>query len=148
MKRLSKLIPILAITSVVVLSSCGGQTQPPDQIQQKQPEPIAKPARVVPASLSDSQNMLTIRPGGIDRCTDQDGVISVEVEWNASSVGTEGVHIYLQNPNEEAKLWSSAGAVSKGNTGEWLRDGSTVRLVNADGNQDLASITLKDVPCE
>ena len=148
MNRLRNLLPMLALTSLVLLSACGGQTQSSDPAQPEQPEPIAKPARVIPASLSDPQNMLTVRPGGIDRCTDQDGVISVEVEWNATSAGTEGVHVYLQNPNEEAKLWSSAGAVSKGNTGEWLRDGSTVRLVNADGNQDLASITLKDVPCE
>ena len=148
MKIFRTLMPIFVLSSVTILSACGEKSQPSDQGQQNQVQTIIKPIRAVPASLSDPQNMLTIRPGGIDRCTDQDGVISVEVEWNATSAGTEGVHVYLQNPDEESKLWTSAGAASKESTGEWLRDGSIVRLVNANGNQDLASITLKDVPCE
>jgi hypothetical protein len=153
MNSLRMLLPFFVLSSTVVLIGCREQAQPSGQAkqnpaQQNQAEQIAKPTRVVPASLTDPRNMLTIRPGGIDRCKDQDGVISVEVEWNATAAGTDGVHVYLQNPDEDSKLWTSAGAASKERTGEWLRDGSVVRLVNANDNQDLASITLKDLPCE
>lgn len=139
-----KLHSLLVLSAAMLLSACGGQNPEPQA-----PEPQAqKPARVVPPSLSDARNLLTLRPGGIDRCADQDGVVSVEIEWNATTANAEGVHVYLQNPGEEAKLWSTAGAVGKDRTGEWMRDGSVVRLVNAGDNQDLATVTLKDVPCE
>ena len=149
MNRLQSLLSIPLVSSVLLLVACGGQAPeaPAPVAEQPEQEPVAAPERVVPPSISDANGMLTLRPGGIDRCTDDDGVIAVEVEWNATAANTDGVHLYLSSPGEEEKLWSTTGAVGTGTTGEWMRDGSVVRLVNAHGDQEIASVTLKDVPC-
>lgn len=98
--------------------------------------------------LTDPAGALTLKPGGIDRCKTSDGPVSIEVSWDARAFGTEGVHVFLQNPNEERKLWSSAGAVGSEKTGEWMQDGSTVILVNAVNGKDIANLTMRDVACD
>lgn len=98
--------------------------------------------------LTDPAGALTLKPGGIDRCKTSDGPVSIEVSWNATAFGTEGVHVFLQNPNEERKLWSSAGAVGSERTGEWMQDGSMVILVNAANGMDIANLTMRDVACD
>lgn len=125
------------LTSMLLLAACDGRVAGSGE----------GASRAVPESKTDAANMLTIRPGAIDRCKAKDGVIAVDVEWNATAAHTEGVKVYLQNVGEEEKLWTASGAVGKETTGKWMRNGATIRLVNADGGKELAKLDLGDVPC-
>jgi hypothetical protein len=91
--------------------------------------------------------MLTITPGVIDLCTATDGLVASKVEWDAASTGTNGIQVWLESPGEGKKLWSEAGAVGHSVTGKWLRDGSTVSLVNGETKAELAALRLTAVPC-
>lgn len=144
MNRLQLLLSIPLVSSALLLGACGGKApEAPTQAA----ELANAPERVVPPSISSPNGMLTVSPGAIDRCADADGVIAVKVEWNATAANTDGVSLYLSNPGEEEKLWSTTGAQGNGMTGKWMRNGSVVRLVNGHGGEELASLTLKDVPC-
>lgn len=147
MKRIA---PCVAIGLVVVLAGCGKQVSPAGS-GSSAPAGSAAPARAgrdVPPEAVAGNGMLRVRPGAIDRCAARDGAAAVEVQWDATRARTEGVHVYLHNPGESRKLWSTAGAVGKETTGPWMRDGSTVTLVNATDGHELAQVTLRDVACD
>ncbi len=97
--------------------------------------------------LTSDNHMLIVRHGRIDLCENPDGVVSSEVEWNATTAGTEGTQVWLKERDKEAVLWSEAGAVSKSTTGHWLRDGTEIVLKNAENNRELARVEVTAVPC-
>lgn len=68
------------------------------------------------------------------------------VKWDASAANVDGVHLYLDLPGEESKLWVTSGPVAQQMTGQWLRDGTVVRLVDGAGT-GLAAVTVSDSPC-
>ena len=138
----------LILLAPLALSGCNKPApSPAGEETVPTPAPSAK-ARKIQESLSEPSHMLTLRPGAIDRCKETDGLAAVEVSWDATAAKTEGVHVFLQNLGEERRLWSTAGAVGKDTTGKWMRDGATVILVNANNDQELARVQLKDVPCD
>lgn len=137
------LLFVAAFTALV--AACGEQAAP-RQLPSEGSVAAVERAEVKPA-LSDDKGMLTIRPGEIDGCAGPDTLTAVDVEWNASIANVDGVHIYIQIPGEEPKLWTTAGPVGQERTGEWLRDGSAVRMLDGAQNE-LASLTLRSVPCQ
>ena len=144
-----KMLP-LTLLIALVLAGCNGDKPVPSS---KGKETVSASAplsqeRKIPEFLSDPSNMLTLRPGAIDRCANADGIIAAEVSWDATAAKTEGVHVFLQNAGEERTLWSTAGAVGKDTTGKWMRDGAMVILIDATNQQELARVQLKDVACE
>ena len=144
-----KMLPLTLLVALA-LAGCNGDKPAPSPIG-KEAVPTSAPLsqeRKIPESLSAPSHMLTLRPGAIDRCTNTDGFVAVEVSWDATAAKTEGVHVFLQNAGEERTLWSTAGAVGKDTTGKWMRDGATVILINATNQQELARVQLKDVACE
>ena len=99
-------------------------------------------------SLTDASNALVLRPGAIDRCLKPEGPSAIEISWDATAFGTEGVHVFLQNPGEEKKLWSTSGAIGSDKTGEWMNDGAKVILVNGVNDEVISSLELRGAPCE
>ena len=81
-------------------------------------------------------------------CTAVDGSIAMDVSWNATQANTDGIKIYLKDPSTgEEKLWLAAPAQGTDKTGAWMREGTVVRLVNANTDTDLASLTVTSVAC-
>lgn len=92
--------------------------------------------------------MLAIVPGAIDLCTAVDGAAALEVVWDATAVGTEGIKIYLANPGEgSGKLWLASGARGRDKTGTWMREGALIRLVDGRDERGLAKLTVTSAPC-
>lgn len=93
--------------------------------------------------------MLTLSPGAIDLCTAVDGAIAMEVSWDATQANTDGIKIFLKDPTTgEEKLWLAAPAQGSDKTGVWMREGTVVRLVNANTDADLANMTVTSVACK
>lgn len=110
--------------------------------------PVAQERPQVPVETKDRSGMLTISPGAIDLCAAVDGVAALEVAWDATSVGTEGIKIYLSNPGEGSeKLWLAAGARGRDKTGAWMREGAVIRLVDGRDEKELAKLSVTSVPC-
>lgn len=97
-------------------------------------------------SITSTNGMLTVSPAIIDLCRAPEGVVSVDVSWDASSTGTEGTQVWLESPGEGKKLWSQEGAKGEARTGEWMRDGSKVILVGNAG-VELAQIEISARTC-
>jgi hypothetical protein len=132
---------MLLASLIVGVTACKPNTPPP------QDSPAS--AEAAQSVVKSSENgMLTVSPAAISACDSQDVGISSDVSWNAASVGTEGVEVWLQNPEGEKKLWSASGAVDKSTTGPWMRVGSVVILVNGEDKKELARIDITSIPCE
>lgn len=97
-------------------------------------------------SRTSDNGMLTVSPAIIDLCTVPEGIIAVDVSWDATSTGTDGTQVWLESPGEGRKLWSAAGAKLQARTGVWMRDGSKVILVGNAG-AELAQIQISARTC-
>lgn len=91
--------------------------------------------------------MLTVSPGVANVCGGQTEGMTAKVKWDASSVQTQGVEVWLQAPGEDKKLWSAAGVVGESKTGPWLRPGSAIFLINGENDQELAKVEITATPC-
>ena len=140
----------LLTTALVLTAGCKPDGEPPSASQDSSVKPALTASEPVASdSLAQISNgMLIVDPATVDLCKEPDGAMAAKVSWNASPAGTEGVEVWLQGPGEEKKLWSAGGAVSSAQTGRWLRDGSSVTLVNAENKQELARIQINSRPCK
>jgi len=91
--------------------------------------------------------MLTVDPAVVDACTHPDNLAAVNVTWDATAAGTEGIQIFLQDAAGAKKLWSAAGAKGSQETGQWMADGSQVILVNGADSRELGRVGIKFTPC-
>ncbi|MDO5611383.1 MAG: hypothetical protein Q4G62_11550 [Pseudomonadota bacterium] len=98
-------------------------------------------------AIKSTNGMLTVHHAVIDMCEVPNGVVSSLVSWNASATGTEGTQVWLKEPGKNAVLWSEAGAVFESTTGQWLRNGSEVILINAQDKRELARVSITARPC-
>lgn len=129
---------ILIALSVIAVAGCERSGPQP---------PSATAASAVQTRVVTENGMLTADPAIIDLCNRPEGIVESDISWNATAAGTEGVEVLVQNPGEQKKLWTAAGAVGKARTGPWMRDGSQVFLVNGKDQQELARIQFKSQPC-
>lgn len=103
----------------------------------------------VPEETKDPTGMLTIAPGAIDLCTAVDGAAAMEVRWDAAKANTDGIKIFLTDPSTgDVKLWLAAPPQGSDKTGNWMREGTVVRLLNANTDAELASLTVTSVACK
>ncbi len=133
------------VVAMGVVTACGEQAQPPRGSLERSADTAERSE--VKQALSDDKGMLTIRPGEIEGCLGPSALIAADVEWNASSANVDGIHIYIQSPGEEPKLWTTAGPIGKERTGEWLRSGSVIRMLDGSQNE-LAALMLSSTPCQ
>jgi hypothetical protein len=90
--------------------------------------------------------MLQFSPASFPECKGPD--IVVHVSWNATGKTKGPVNILVYKPGHAPTVWTSS-ATPKGqqDTGAWMSDGSTMRLVDAKGRL-LAMRTLVTTPCD
>lgn len=139
-----KILTLLPIALMLTLGACDrGVPAPPATAPASAPQPA------VPPELKDSTGMLAISPGAIDLCTAVDGAMAMDVRWDATKANTDGIKIFLKDPSTgEVKLWLAAPAQGHDKTGSWMREGTVVRLVNANTDAELASLTVASVACK
>ncbi|RZA22315.1 MAG: hypothetical protein EOP93_00480 [Lysobacteraceae bacterium] len=134
----------MMLVVVLSLGACGKAPAPAATT----PQAGAAVQPAAPAELKDPTGMLTLSPGTVDMCSAVDGVISMDVSWDASKANTDGIKIYLKDPSTgEEKLWLAAPAQGHDKTGPWMREGTVVRLVNDQDDADLAKLTVTSTSC-
>ena len=131
----------LAAMALAVAMLAGCRRDPPPRLE---PEP--EPAKSGLAVTSEN-GMLTIDPATIDLCQHPEGVVAVDVRSDASASGTNATEIVLQS-QEGRKVWSGSGAVFRGRTGVWMREGDRIILVDKRGGTDLAAIAISSRTCQ
>lgn len=146
---MSKITPIL-LTLCIALTACSPETAP-------QAEPTADattppPADAPPAPQSAraepaKSKFLTLADGAVDLCKHPNGLMATDVSWDATSAGVKEIELYLQNPGEERKLWAATIANGTERTGEWLRNGTQVFLIDRSNGAALDSLTVSERPC-
>lgn len=87
---------------------------------------------------------LRLVPDRVSLC--QPPTNAIEVHWQAPRK-VPVVNIYVYDVGQKPRLWLSAGNSGRQRTGEWLGDGSTVELTDAQGRV-LAKRTLTSKDCE
>jgi hypothetical protein len=91
-------------------------------------------------------SMLQFSPSSFPECKGTN--IVVHVSWNATKKTKGPVNILVYTPGHTPKVWASnAAPTGQQDTGEWMSDGSTMRLVDAKGRL-LALRTLVTTPCD
>jgi hypothetical protein len=139
------IVKVLVVALIVSTGACSQDVAPP---QSSAPAVVQATPSPVPADQKDPTGMLTLSPGAIDLCTAVDGAIAMEVSWDATKANTDGIKIFLKDPSTgEEKLWLAAPARGHDKTGNWMRDGTVVRLVNDHTDAELAKITVTSIKC-
>jgi hypothetical protein len=139
----SKAINCAMVMAFLTLQGC----QPDAPAPSATPDP-GEASAPVSLSKTSENGMLTVDPAIIDLCKEKEGIVASKVSWNATSAKTEGAQIWLQDSGQERKLWSAGGALESSTTGRWMRDGSTVILVNGENDEELARIAITARPCD
>lgn len=117
------------------------------------PNPVNPGASSAPSSQTEEiagkqqPTYLKLDQSVVDLCAHPDGLMATQVSWDASSLPTEGVEVWLQSPGEERKLWAATTPKSTDKTGEWLRNGSKVILINGADKAVLQEIVVTEKAC-
>lgn len=133
---------ILLAVLVAAAAGCKPNTPPPQSSSAAE-----GPAAAVAVDKSSDNGMLSVSPGVANECGGPSEGMSAQVKWDASSVQTQGVEVWLQAPGEDKKLWSAGGVVGESKTGPWLRPGSMIFLINGENDQELAKIEITAAEC-
>ncbi len=135
---------LMMLVVALLLAACG-KAPPPAASTPQTGAPLPS---AVPVERKDPTGMLTLSPGAIDMCSALDGIIAMDISWDATRANTDGIKIYLKDPsNGEEKLWLAAPAKGHDKTGPWMREGTMVRLVNDQNGADLAQLTVTSTSC-
>lgn len=95
------------------------------------------------AQLGNSE--LQFNPSIFPECQGPD--IAVEVSWDATSRTREPIRLVVYKPGQRPKIWYEGPPKGHQQTGKWMADGSTIRLMDAH-NKLLAERTLETIPCQ
>lgn len=148
------IVKLLPVALIVSLGACNQGTPPQDKAPTAPVAPAVQPpeapaAPAAPAELKDPTGMLTLSPGAIDLCEAVDGAIAMEVSWDATQAKADGIKIFLKDAETgEEKLWLAAPPQGHDKTGNWMRGGTVVRLVNANTDAELAKLTVASIDCK
>ena len=141
----------LLITSLALLMTACNQTSDPASPSPSPATPSPQiadaPATEIPVVAKESK-YLSLEDTAVDLCKHADGLMATQISWDASQLPTEGVEIWLQSPGEEKKLWAATTPKGTERTGEWLRKGSKVILINGSDKAILQEIVIAEKPCE
>jgi hypothetical protein len=90
--------------------------------------------------------MLQFTPASFPECKGPN--IVVNARWNATGKTKDKITILVYKPGHAPAIWmSNAAPTGQSDTGEWMSDGSTMRLIDAKGRL-LAMRTLVTTPCD
>lgn len=88
---------------------------------------------------------LQFSPAMFPDCEDPN--IVVHVSWDATGVTTESITIQVYKPGHAPTVWYKGPPKGQRDTGKWMADGSTMRLLDSQGRL-LAMRTLQTTPCK
>ena len=137
----------IALSSVFLLISCEPEITAGSSGTASSEDRLSSPVESFDPVLVSENGMLTVRNGRIDLCTNPEGIVSSDVDWNATEARTEGTQVWLKEANKAAVLWSAAGAISSSHTGVWLRDGTEIILKDAENMSELARVKVTSIAC-
>ena len=100
---------------------------------------------VLPGLGACSRAILELDPAVVPSCKPGYSEI-VDVRWDASRSGVEGVSIEVLRPGTASKPWTSGGPTGHKKTGRWGNDGLTF-VLRADDGRELARRTIETSPC-
>ncbi|MEO9090904.1 MAG: hypothetical protein ABI247_11300 [Rhodanobacter sp.] len=90
-------------------------------------------------------DMLQFNPTSFPDCKGPN--IVVQVTWDATGKTKQNVTIQVYKPGNSPTVWYVGAPKGHHDTGEWMADGSTMRLIDSN-NKLLAMRTLETTPCE
>ena len=145
---MNKITPLL-LTLSIALAACSQEAAPPaEPVVDAEMAPASAPAAPPPAPVEPAKGKyLTLAEGAVDLCKHPEGLMATDVSWDATSAGVNEIELHLQNPGEERKLWAATIANGTERTGEWLRNGTQVFLIDRSNGATLDSLTVGERPC-
>lgn len=90
---------------------------------------------------------LEVFPATFSLCEHPEGLIEVDVSWDANVAGSRWVQIFVESPTTARKLWASTPPEGKSRTGLWVRDATQFTLVDSDTGATLATARVTAVAC-
>lgn len=90
-------------------------------------------------------SMLEFSPTSFPDCKGPN--IVVHVSWDATSKTKQNISIQVYKPGKGPTVWYVGAPKGQLDTGKWMADGSTMRLIDSKGNL-LAMRTLVTTPCD
>ena len=142
-----KIQMLMLLVLIIILGACKQDNATQTEAPSKPVVALSQPK--VPAEFTDPTGMITLTPGAVDLCTAVDGAIAMDVKWDAKQPSVDGIKIYLKDPTvEKENLWLAAPPQGHDKTGTWMRDGTVVRLVNANTDQELTKLIVTSVACD
>ncbi len=89
-------------------------------------------------------SMLQFSPASFPECKGPN--IVVRVSWDATKKTKKDIRIQVYKPGKTPNIWYMGPPKGQRDTGAWMADGSTMRLLDAKGRL-LAMRTLETTPC-
>jgi hypothetical protein len=94
-----------------------------------------------------ANRMLKVSREAATTCTKSGSRVSVNVAWDVTPKGIQQVELWLKDFEDGRKLWSLGEKSGKLVTGQWMRDGSQVIVVDPAIPAEVARITLNGLAC-
>lgn len=89
-------------------------------------------------------SMLEFSPASFPDCKGPN--IIVHVDWDATSRTKQNISIQVYKPGKSPTVWYMGPPKGQRDTGKWMADGSTMRLIDSKGKL-LAMRTLETTLC-
>jgi hypothetical protein len=88
-----------------------------------------------------------IEPEVIRICEHPDLRVALNVTWDTSAVNTQAVTIWVDDGTSGARRWMTSGSSGHAETGNWIADNTTLRLVDTRTNKTLAMRRVHAMQC-
>ena len=141
---------LLLMASAMALSSCSDKQPSTSTVAQSQPAAVPASAASTPeAGVFSPGVMFEATPSAIRKCDAPNGLVAVDVKWDAAKAGTKFTSVYISDGVDPSKrtLFTSAHESGSRRTGNWVHDGSLLELQDDSTKKVLARIVFKSVDC-
>jgi hypothetical protein len=101
-------------------------------------------------SFKDPGVVFELSPAILRVCEHPDHLMATKVSWDVGATGAQAVNIWVGDARERGRLWIQGLPHGAAETGPWIGNGSTLRLVGAEGSQKgrtLAIVKVIAVEC-
>jgi hypothetical protein len=122
---------------LMVLASCSGKRLPENDVTVLSQEN---------AAMGGIE--FVVEPDVVHACAGRDRVTSV-IKWNVSRPEVKAIKVLVgDSSSAERKTLAMMGGKGEANTGNWVVEGTTFDLVDAQSGKRLATTTVRALPCQ